>query len=143
MHSDATSAIQALPTRDKPSHLQKRTGFGRLYHAILNSYRGLGFLLRHEAAFRQEVVLLGVAAALAFLLNLSLLHSVVLCGSVLMVMLVEIINTAIEVVVDRIGPEFHTLSGLAKDLGSSAVSVALVLMLMVWGVILLPLLVGG
>ena len=112
------------------------TGATRLWLATLNSFRGLKHCYHSEAAFRQEIGLAAVLLPAALLLGRSGLERALLVGSVLLVMIVELLNTAIEVVVDRIGLERHRLSGFAKDLGSSAVLVALLQAVLVWGLIL-------
>ena len=108
------------------------TGAARLWLAMLNSLRGLKHCYHSEAAFRQEVGAAFVLVPAAFWLGRSGIERVLLVGSALLVMIVELLNTAIEVVVDRIGLERHHLSGFAKDLGSSAVLLALVLALGTW-----------
>ena len=86
---------------------------------------------------RQEIYLLAVAVPAAFWLTGDAVERVLLVASVVWVLLVELLNTAVEYTVDRIGPEYHELSGLAKDIGSAAVLVSLVLAAVVWLVILL------
>ena len=108
------------------------TGAARLWLAMVNSLRGLKHCYHSEAAFRQEVWAAFVLVPAAFWLGRSGIERVLLVGSALLVMVVELLNTAIEVVVDRIGLERHHLSGFAKDLGSSAVLLALVLALGTW-----------
>ena len=108
------------------------TGAARLWLAMLNSLRGLKHCYHSEAAFRQEVWAAFVLVPAAFWLGRSGIERVLLVGSALLVMVVELLNTAIEVVVDRIGLERHHLSGFAKDLGSSAVLLALLLALGTW-----------
>ena len=94
-------------------------GIGRLVGALRNSVAGLRHAARNEAAFRQELVV----------------------AALLLVLVVELLNSAIEATVDRIGPERHPLSGLAKDLGSAAVAIALVMSIACWVVIAGPTLV--
>ena len=108
------------------------TGAARLWLAMVNSLRGLKHCYHSEAAFRQEVWAAFVLVPAAFWLGRSGIERVLLVGSALLVMVVELLNTAIEVVVDRIGLERHHLSGFAKDLGSSAVLLALLLALGTW-----------
>jgi len=107
-------------------------GAARLWLATLNSVRGLKQCYRSEAAFRQEVWAACVLIPLGVWLGRTAAERLLLVGSVLFVMIVELLNTAIEVVVDRIGPERHRLSGFAKDLGSSAVLLALLLAAITW-----------
>jgi len=103
------------------------SGLVRLWHATLNSLRGLALCYRSEAAFRQEVWLALVLVPAGLWLGQNGVERVLLVGSLLLLMIVELLNTAVEVVVDRIGLERHPLSGFAKDAGSAAVLFALVL----------------
>jgi len=119
-----------MPKRD-------RRGIRRLLAATGYSLAGLRAAWRHEAAFRQEVVLALVLAPLAFWLGETSLQRLLLLGSCLLVLVVELLNSAIEAVVDRIGPELHELSGRAKDLGSAAVFLSLLLAAAAWAVVAL------
>ncbi|HAV5984332.1 diacylglycerol kinase [Serratia marcescens] len=112
------------------------TGLTRIIKAAGYSYKGLSAAWQHEAAFRQELVVTLVAIILAVWLDVGAIARILLIGSVALVMIVEILNSAIEAVVDRIGSEHHELSGRAKDMGSAAVSLAIVLALFVWGTVL-------
>ncbi|MFO1356749.1 MAG: diacylglycerol kinase [Gammaproteobacteria bacterium] len=114
-----------------------RRGIRRLLAATGYSLAGLRAAWRHEAAFRQEVVLALVLAPLAFWLGQTSLQRLLLLGSCLLVLVVELLNSAIEAVVDRIGPELHELSGRAKDLGSAAVFLSLLLAAAAWAVVAL------
>lgn len=116
----------------------KPTGLKRIYLASLNSMRAFKWLIKNESAFKQELLLLLIAVPLSFLLEVTRMEQVALILSILFIVFIEIINTAIEAVVDRISLEIHPLSGLAKDLGSAAVLVSLVMAVIVWGAILLP-----
>jgi len=115
----------------------KLSGMRRLFLAFLNSWQGFKGAFRFEAAFRQEVALAVVLIPLGVYLGKSGIEKALLVGAVLMVLIVELLNTGIETVVDRIGLERHELSGLAKDVGSSAVLLSFVLLSVVWGFILL------
>ena len=119
--------------------IKKRTGLSRLVYATLYSYRGLMHNIRHAAAIRQEVIAALIMIPLACYLDVSTVERLFLITSVLLVIIVELLNTAIEAVVDRIGLEYHELSGLAKDTGSAAVFVGLLQCVIVWTVILLSL----
>ncbi|MEO5344954.1 MAG: diacylglycerol kinase [Magnetococcus sp. YQC-9] len=112
------------------------TGLTRIIHAAGYSWLGFQAAWRHEAAFRQELV--GVLLMMPFGLWLGngAVEKALLIGSLLVVLIVELLNSSIEAVVDRIGPERHPLAGRAKDLGSSAVFVALALVVLVWGLVL-------
>ncbi len=109
----------------------------RLYLAALNSVNGLRGAWRSQEAVRQEIGLIAVAVPAAFWLTGDAVERVLLVASVVLVLLVELLNTAVEFTVDRIGPEYHELSGLAKDVGSAAVLVSLCLAAFVWLSILL------
>jgi diacylglycerol kinase (ATP) len=114
----------------------KPTGVRRLMLASVNSMKGLHSAFKSEAAFRQELALAIVLIPLALWLGESPIEKVLLIGTVLLVLIVELLNTAIEIVVDRIGLERHVLSGRAKDVGSAAVFVSLVLLVTTWGLLL-------
>jgi len=109
-------------------HLVKATGY---------SLAGLRAALRHEEAFRQELAVLVVAVPVALWLGKSGLERALLIGSCLLVIVVELVNSAIEAVVNRIGPERNELAGRAKDLGSASVFCAIVLAIVVWAFVLL------
>lgn len=97
---------------------------------------GLRAAFVNEAAFRQELALFVVMAPLGYWLGSSGVERALLIGSVLLVLIVELLNSAIEAVVDRIGAERHDLSGRAKDIGSAAVFVALLNVAVIWGLVL-------
>ncbi|RRZ88892.1 diacylglycerol kinase [Erwinia sp. 198] len=113
------------------------SGLTRIIKAAGYSWKGLRAAWQHEAAFRQEVVAAVVAIIIACWLDVAPLARVLLIGSVMLVVIVEILNSAIEAVVDRLGNEFHELSGRAKDMGSAAVLLAILLAVFVWLTILL------
>jgi diacylglycerol kinase (ATP) len=119
---------QALPD---PSAQKSRTGLNRVWHATGYSLAGLraGWA---EPAFRQEAVAAVVLLPASFWLAGSWVEAALLAGSVLIVLIVELLNTAIETVVDRIGPEWHDLSMRAKDMGSAAVLLSLLLCGGIW-----------
>ena len=120
------------PLRDGP----RPAGAARLWLATLNSLRGLRHCYHSEAAFRQEVWAACLLIPLALWLGRTGVERALLAGSILFVMIVELLNTGIEVVVDRISHERHHLSGFAKDLGSSAVLLALLLAVITWALAL-------
>ncbi|NCH59425.1 diacylglycerol kinase [Cronobacter dublinensis] len=107
-------------------------GLTRIIKAAGYSWKGLSAAWKNEAAFRQEAVAVIVAIIIACWLDVDPMTRVMLISSVMLVMIVEILNSAIEAVVDRIGPEFHELSGRAKDMGSAAVLMSIILALVVW-----------
>lgn len=111
-------------------------GFTRIIKAGGYSYKGIRAAWLNEAAFRQEAVVMLVAIILTFFIDVSGLERILLIGSVVLVVILELVNSAIEAVVDRIGPEYHELSGRAKDMGSAAVLIAIILGLFTWGTIL-------
>jgi diacylglycerol kinase (ATP) len=111
----------------------KNTGLRRIVLATGYSLAGFAAAIRHEAAFRQELLLTCVLIPLAFWLNVSALERLLMIAVVFLVLIVELLNSAIEAVVDRIGSEHHELSGRAKDLGSAAVLASLILVAFVWG----------
>ena len=114
-----------------PNPQKLRTGFSRMWHAAGYSAAGLraGW---DETAFRQEVIAAILLLPMAFWLGRGWVETALLAGSVLIVMMVELLSTAIETAVDRIGPEWHDLSKRAKDMGSAAVLLSLVLCGGIW-----------
>lgn len=112
------------------------TGLTRIINAAGYSWKGFRAAWINEAAFRQEGVAAIVAIIIACWLDVDPITRVLLIGSVLLVMIVEILNSAIEAVVDRIGTERHELSGRAKDMGSAAVLLAIVVALITWATLL-------
>jgi diacylglycerol kinase (ATP) len=111
------------------------TGVRRVVNATFFSLAGLRTAWRSEAAFRQECALAIVLIPLGVWLGGNAVERVLLIGSCLLVLIVELLNTAVEFVVDRVGTDHHELSGRAKDLGSAAVFVSLALVLVTWGLI--------
>lgn len=107
-------------------------GVGRIIRAARFSSQGLAYAWRHEAAFRQEVVLAATLIPAAFWLGRSPTEIAFLIASCLLVLVIELVNSAIEAVVDRYGDEQHILAGAAKDLGSAAVLISLVFLAVVW-----------
>ncbi len=110
-----------------------RKGLNRLWHAAIYSLQGLKAAWAGTPAFRQEVVLFVLMLPLAFVLGRQWVEVAVLLSTGVLLMVVELLNTAVETAIDRISPEFHPLSGMAKDLGSAAVFVAGVYTAFVWG----------
>lgn len=117
----------------------KVTGLRRVINAFGYSCQGLSAAWKSESAFRQEVILLIIAVIMALIMPVSGIERLLLIGSVWLVLVVELLNSAIETVVDRIGQDYHYLSGRAKDIGSAAVLLALLFALLVWLTILWPL----
>ncbi|MBE3876677.1 diacylglycerol kinase [Vibrio parahaemolyticus] len=114
-----------------------KTGIRRVMDATGYSIKGLKAAWTHEAAFRQELVLTVVLSISAFFLPVTTLERVLMISSLLVILIVELINSAVEAVVDRVSDDWHELSGRAKDIGSAAVFVALFLALFVWASFLL------
>ncbi|HQR50248.1 MAG TPA: diacylglycerol kinase [Methylophilaceae bacterium] len=113
-----------------------QAGLRRLINAFGYSMHGFRDAYEHEHAFRQEVMLAAVLLPLAFLLEGSGLGRALMVGSVLLVVLVELLNSAIEATVDRISLETHVLAKRAKDIGSAAVLLSLINLMVVWGLVL-------
>lgn len=113
------------------------TGLKRIVDAAGYSVQGLKATWENEAAFRQEMVLLPILTIITFFLPVSVVEQVLMIGTLFIVVIAELINSAIEAVVDRIGSEYHELSGRAKDIGSAAVFVAMGLVVVTWGLILI------
>lgn len=108
-------------------------GGKRIVLAAGHSARGLRAAFQYEAAFRQELLLAGILVPLVCWLDVTPVERLLMISVVLLLLIVELLNSAIEAVVDRIGPEHHELSGRAKDIGSAAVFVTLLLGAYVWG----------
>jgi diacylglycerol kinase (ATP) len=125
--------MSSPPEALAPANLQKRrSGLNRIWHAAGYSLAGLraGW---EETAFRQEALASFILLPLAFWIGRGWVETALLAGSVLIVMIVELLNTGIETAIDRIGPEWHDLSKRAKDMGSAAVLLSVVLCLGIWG----------
>lgn len=112
-------------------------GIRRLINAARWSIKGFRSTFRNEEAFRQELLLLPILAPLGYWLGQTGVERALLIGSLFIVLIVELLNSAVESVVDRIGPEQHKLSGRAKDQGSAAVFLALLLVVLTWVLVLL------
>ena len=107
-------------------------GPGRIWNAFGYSMRGLAHAVRVESAFRQELIGAAILMPLALVLKLPALETVALVGSVVLVLIVELVNSSIEAAIDRISFDHHRLSGRAKDLGSAAVFLALLWCALTW-----------
>ncbi len=110
----------------------KPSGINRVVLALKNSQRAFKWLAKNEAAFKQELFLLALSVTIISIWQIGIYEKVMLLISVLFVIFAEVVNTAIEATIDRVGLEIHPLSGLAKDLGSAAVLIALLISSFVW-----------
>lgn len=126
----------------KVSEFKSKSGVKRIYAAFFYSMQGFVAAWRNEHAFRQELMLAIPGVIVALLLPVSALKKLALIAVLVLVLIVELINSAIEAVVDRISFEHHPLSKNAKDIGSAAVFLALLLAGATWAVIVVPLLAG-
>ena len=115
-----------------------KQGLTRLFNALGYSRDGLAAAWKHEAAFREEVLLLLVAVPLALYFGQDGLARALLIGSILLVLIVEILNSGLEAIVDKASPEKHELAKRAKDMGSAAVLLALINAAVVWACVLWP-----
>jgi diacylglycerol kinase (ATP) len=115
----------------------KPKGIQRIYFASINSSRAFKWLYKNESAFKQEILLIVLAMPVSFMFDISVKEQGILILSIAFIIFTEIINTAIEAVVDRVGLEIHPLSGLAKDLGSAAVLISILIATCIWLIILL------
>lgn len=121
---------------DSESPFKGKTGLTRLINAFRYSLDGFAAAYRHEDAFRQETLLAVILIPLALFLPVSGIGKALMIASVLLVLMVELINSAIEAVVDRVSLERHHLAKRAKDIGSAAVLLALTNVLATWGLVL-------
>lgn len=112
--------------------IQKHKGLKRIILALGFSLQGLKSAFVHEAAFRQELLLTSILIPVACYIDVSQLERIILIAPLFLVLIIEIINSAIEAVVDRVSTKKHKLAGRAKDLGSAAVLIALLLTAYVW-----------
>lgn len=123
------------PQQESP--FKGKTGLTRLWNALHYSLDGLKAAYRHEDAFRQEVWLAALLLPLALVLPAPALGRALMIASVLLVLVVELLNSAVEAAVDRISLENHRLAKRAKDIGSAAVLISLTNVAAVWGLVLL------
>lgn len=121
---------------DSLGHLPR--GPRGIYNATVWSLKGLKAAWLHESSFRLEVVLFVFAFPLGLWLGQTPVERALLCGVLLPVMAMELMNSAVEAVIERYGAEFHELAGRAKDMGSAAVFVCMMTVLLVWGLLLIP-----
>ena len=115
-------------------------GLTRAIHAAKNSWNGLVFAYQEESAFRQELVLLVLLTPVALLLPVSVLEKALMISALLMVLAIELLNSSVEAAIDRISFEHHDLSKRAKDFGSAAVMLALLIAFIIWTAVIFQLL---
>jgi diacylglycerol kinase (ATP) len=129
----------AQADEESRSPFKGKTGLVRVRNAFFYSCSGLASAFRHESAFRQEVLLAAILIPVAFLVPVARVERAALVASVLLILIVELLNACVEAAIDRISHDRHPLSGRAKDMGSAAVFVSLILCAAVWAIILAPL----
>jgi diacylglycerol kinase (ATP) len=127
----------AADASESKSPFKGKTGLTRVWNALRYSIDGLSAAYRHEDAFRQEIWLALILIPAAFFMPANALGKAMMIGSVLLVLTVELINSAIEAVVDRISLERHHLAKRAKDIGSAAVLISLINVAVIWSLVLL------
>jgi diacylglycerol kinase (ATP) len=144
--SDSADAHEPLGPDDPLTPLpfnpyKGNRGVTRAWHAMKNSFAGFRVAIREESAFRQELTLAAILVPCGLVVPVDAVGRVLLLGSVLLVLIVELLNSSVEAAIDRISLERHELSRRAKDLGSAAVMVALFMCVMTWALIVGPLVV--
>jgi diacylglycerol kinase (ATP) len=115
-----------------------KKGLVRLWNATGYSRDGILAAWRHEAAFREEILLAAITIPLAFYLGKTGVERALLIGSIILILIVEILNSAVEAVVDKASPEMHDLAKRAKDMGSAAVLFSLINAAVIWACVLWP-----
>jgi len=114
-------------------------GFTRAWHAAKNSWCGLVYAFMEESAFRQELTLFALLTPIALVMPISYLEKALLVSALMMVLVVELLNSSVEAAIDRISFEHHDLSKRAKDFGSAAVMLALFIAILLWAAVCVPL----
>ncbi len=125
------------PAKSAIDEFKGKQGLTRLINALGYSKDGLSAAWKNEAAFREEVMLAAITLPLAFYLGKTGIERALLAGSIIFILIVEILNSAVEAVVDKASPEKHELAKRAKDMGSAAVLLSLLSAAVVWGCVLL------
>ncbi len=133
--------LDPSPVADNFGHMPR--GPRRIFQAARWSWQGLRAAWLHESSFRLEVYLLVLLAPLALWLGQTPVERALLIGSMLLVLAMELANSAIEAVIERYGPEIHELAGRAKDMGSAAVFVLMMNVLLCWALVVVPHLLAG
>jgi len=131
------SKVRDAGTHSAESPYKGETGLRRVLSATRNSFAGFREALQHEDAFRQELILAAILIPVAFWVGTTGVQRALLIGSVLLVLIVELLNSAVEATVDRISFENHRLAKRAKDIGSAAVMLALANAALIWGLIVI------
>jgi diacylglycerol kinase (ATP) len=121
-----------------PENFKGKKGLRRLWNALGYSRDGLAAAWKNEAAFREEILLASITMPLAIYLGKTGVERALMLGSILLILIVEILNSAIEAVVDKASPEMHELAKRAKDMGSAAVLFSLINAVIIWACILWP-----
>ena len=142
-HADPPDAHEPLGPDDPLAPLpfnpyKGNRGVTRAWHALKNSLAGFRTAIREESAFRQELTLAAILLPIGIVVPVAPVERVLLLGSVLLVLIVELLNSSVEAAIDRISLERHELSRRAKDFGSAAVMIALLACVMTWLLILVP-----
>jgi diacylglycerol kinase (ATP) len=137
-HTTPSAAPRASPGAEPTSAFKSRGGLRRIAHAMAYSWAGLRAAIRHEAAFRQELALAVPMLLLVPWLAPGRWQALLMAGSVVAVLVVELLNSAVEALADAVTIERHPLLGRAKDLGSAAVMLSLIFAAAVWAVVLWP-----
>lgn len=120
------------------SSFKSRGGIPRILNAFRYSCQGLRSAFIHEAAFRQELLLCVIAIPIAFWLSQDWAQFFMLLGSLFFILIVELLNSAIETLADAVQPDYHPLVGRAKDIGSAAVLLSFAVAICVWAAVLIP-----
>lgn len=136
MQEPSSTTDQSMDSHRHESPFKGKTGLRRVWNALHYSIAGLRAAYKCEDAFRQEVWLAAILIPLALFLPVAGMSRALMVGSILLVLVVELLNSAIEATVDRVGLESHRLAKRAKDIGSAAVLMALANVALVWGCIL-------
>ncbi|QUN29332.1 diacylglycerol kinase [Cupriavidus sp. KK10] len=131
-------AVQSAEYSIEQNPHKGNRGLTRAWHAAINSLSGLRYAVLEESAFRQELTLVAILAPWAFLLPVGVVERILLLATLLVVLIVELLNSSVEAAIDRISLERHSLSKRAKDFGSAAVMLALVLCGGTWAAIAGP-----
>jgi diacylglycerol kinase (ATP) len=132
----------SAPYNIKQNPHKGNRGLTRAWHAAKNSWCGIVYAFQEESAFRQELFLLVLLSPVALFLSISPLEKCALIASLIMVLVVELLNSSVEAAIDRISFDHHDLSKRAKDFGSAAVMLTLLISALLWATICLPLVIN-